>query len=102
MLDEYRNARYKSGGRGERVGGIRLFDCYESCALCAPSNMGCPRCPAMREWPLMICGESTVRSVKYGKGCSRAMFKKAPWHCAGRESLRCTVGWSCLSTACWQ
>lgn len=28
MLEHYRNARYKSGGRGERVGGIRMFDCY--------------------------------------------------------------------------
>lgn len=28
MLDHYRSARYRDGGRGERVGGIRLFDCY--------------------------------------------------------------------------
>lgn len=28
MLDHYRSARYRDGGRGERVGGVRLFDCY--------------------------------------------------------------------------
>ncbi|MFS8174971.1 hypothetical protein [Vreelandella titanicae] len=28
MLDNYRSARYHDGGRGELVGGVRLFDCY--------------------------------------------------------------------------
>lgn len=28
MLDYYRNVRYHDSGRGELVGGVRLFDCY--------------------------------------------------------------------------
>ncbi|MGO3214758.1 MAG: hypothetical protein ACTIJ4_01510 [Halomonas sp.] len=46
MLDQYRNARYKSGGRGERVGGIRLFDCYGFLRAVRAEQYGLPTLPS--------------------------------------------------------
>ncbi|WKD26579.1 hypothetical protein NDQ72_10885 [Halomonas sp. KG2] len=45
MLDKYRSARYKGGGRGERVGGIRMFDCYGLVRAVRAEQYGLPTLP---------------------------------------------------------
>lgn len=47
MLDHYRSARYQDGGRGERVGGIRLFDCYGLARAVRSEQFGLPTMPAL-------------------------------------------------------
>lgn len=47
MLDEYRSARYQDGGRGELVGGVRLFDCYGLVRAVRAEQYGLPTMPAL-------------------------------------------------------
>ncbi|MGP9696238.1 hypothetical protein ACT3UG_01365 [Halomonas sp. AOP27-A1-34] len=45
MLDYYRNVRYHDGGRGELVGGVRLFDCYGFLRAARVEQYGLPTLP---------------------------------------------------------
>ncbi|RUR48783.1 hypothetical protein [Vreelandella populi] len=47
MLDQYRSARYQDGGRGELVGGVRLFDCYGLVRAVRPEQYGLPTMPEL-------------------------------------------------------
>ncbi|WP_237673840.1 hypothetical protein [Vreelandella profundi] len=49
MLDHYRSARYQDGGRGERVGGIRLFDCYGLATAVRAEQFGFEAMPGLTE-----------------------------------------------------
>lgn len=47
MIEQYRSARYQDGGRGERVGGVRLFDCYGLVRAVRAEQYGLPLMPEL-------------------------------------------------------
>ncbi|WP_237673538.1 hypothetical protein [Vreelandella profundi] len=49
MLDHYRNVRYHDSGRGELVGGVRLFDCYGLVRAVRADHYGLPPMPMLAD-----------------------------------------------------